>query len=248
MAETNVNDLIEILNVETRSVLNYVLKGAQPAIIDDGDKKALEVCKSSWQAEHKIVMKLIELASSVADESLVFDPAYPFVSARLNYAQALHLAGVMPAMIEAEIGAIRAHRVHVGPRLLPMVDQLIAAKEDGVLKMRALHESETAAKAKKALPGGAAQGATAAAAPAGGELGWRDADMPIGERLAAARGHTIADQLWAAMAQTDCTACGYDCEGYAKAIASGEEKDLTKCVPGESDTADALRKIMAAKK
>src|SRR5437773_7296295 len=33
--------------------------------------------------------------------------------------------------------------------------------------------------------------------------------------------------------QTDCGACGWDCEGYAKALASGETKDVSLCTPGE---------------
>src|ERR1019366_6038567 len=47
------------------------------------------------------------------------------------------------------------------------------------------------------------------------------------------------------MAQTDCTACGYDCEGYAKAIADGKEKDISMCVPGKAETEDVLKKLVA---
>ncbi|HEY4641596.1 MAG TPA: (Fe-S)-binding protein [Thermoanaerobaculia bacterium] len=46
------------------------------------------------------------------------------------------------------------------------------------------------------------------------------------------------------MAQTDCGACGWDCEGYAKAIASGETNDISLCVPGEEETLDMLKKLM----
>ncbi|HEX9458479.1 MAG TPA: (Fe-S)-binding protein [Thermoanaerobaculia bacterium] len=47
------------------------------------------------------------------------------------------------------------------------------------------------------------------------------------------------------MAQTDCTACGWDCEGYAAALASGESKDATLCVPGEAETETMLMQLLA---
>jgi sulfite reductase (NADPH) flavoprotein alpha-component len=46
------------------------------------------------------------------------------------------------------------------------------------------------------------------------------------------------------MAQTDCGACGWDCEGYAHAIATGETADITLCVPGEEETLDMLKQLM----
>lgn len=54
----------------------------------------------------------------------------------------------------------------------------------------------------------------------------------------------LKTKLFAAMAQTDCGACGWDCEGYAEAIAGGETKDITLCVPGEEETLDELKKLM----
>jgi sulfite reductase (NADPH) flavoprotein alpha-component len=54
----------------------------------------------------------------------------------------------------------------------------------------------------------------------------------------------LADKLMAAMAQTDCHACGYDCRGYADAIASGAESDLSLCLPGEAETQQMLEKLM----
>src|SRR5262249_5051597 len=43
----------------------------------------------------------------------------------------------------------------------------------------------------------------------------------------------------------DCGACGYVCKTYAEAIASGEEKDLTRCAPGGRETAKKLKELMA---
>ena len=60
-----------------------------------------------------------------------------------------------------------------------------------------------------------------------------------------AKAGDLALKLYAAMAQTDCTACGYDCEGYAKAIANGTEKNLTLCVPGKEETEDVVKRLMA---
>jgi NADH-quinone oxidoreductase subunit C len=77
------------------------------------------------------------------------------------------------------------------------------------------------------------------------EAPWHDPEKSIGERMALAAKGTLKDKLFAAMAQTDCTACGWDCEGYAAAIASGETKDLTLCVPGEAETEAMLKKLVA---
>jgi sulfite reductase (NADPH) flavoprotein alpha-component len=46
------------------------------------------------------------------------------------------------------------------------------------------------------------------------------------------------------MAQTDCTACGYDCEGYAAALAAGTEKDPNLCVPGKEETALVIKDLL----
>jgi sulfite reductase (NADPH) flavoprotein alpha-component len=56
----------------------------------------------------------------------------------------------------------------------------------------------------------------------------------------------LKTKLFAAMAQTDCTACGYDCEGYAAALAAGTEKDSNLCVPGKEPTAILLKELLKA--
>jgi NADH-quinone oxidoreductase subunit C len=76
------------------------------------------------------------------------------------------------------------------------------------------------------------------------EAPWHDPDKPLTERMEMAKNGSLMDKLFAAMAQTDCTACGWDCEGYADAIAKGETKDLTLCVPGEAETESMLKKLM----
>jgi NADH-quinone oxidoreductase subunit B len=71
-------------------------------------------------------------------------------------------------------------------------------------------------------------------------------DLTLPERMALASemGGNWETKLFAAMAQTDCGACGWDCEGYANAIATGETDDISLCVPGESETLDMLELLM----
>jgi NADH-quinone oxidoreductase subunit I len=73
---------------------------------------------------------------------------------------------------------------------------------------------------------------------------WHDPGLGLPQRLDLAKSKPLADKLMAAMAQTDCHACGYDCRGYADAIAAGTEKDLSLCLPGEAETQSALEKLI----
>jgi len=70
--------------------------------------------------------------------------------------------------------------------------------------------------------------------------------LTLAERMQMAEemGGALETKLFAAMAQTDCGACGWDCEGYAHAIAEGETKDISLCTPGETETLDMLKKLM----
>ena len=72
---------------------------------------------------------------------------------------------------------------------------------------------------------------------------WHDPSMGMQQRMDLAKPKPLADKLMAAMAQTDCHACGYDCRGYADAIASGAESDLSLCLPGEAETQQMLEKL-----
>lgn len=77
------------------------------------------------------------------------------------------------------------------------------------------------------------------------EMPWHDPAIALDERLKLAEGKSKPRVLMAAMAQLDCGACGYICQTYAEAIASGEEKDLTRCAPGGRDTAKKLKELLA---
>src|SRR5215831_4912169 len=83
-------------------------------------------------------------------------------------------------------------------------------------------------------------------APSKGEdLPWHDPILSLEERLLLAQGKPPEQVLMAAMAQTDCGQCGYLCRTYAQAIARGEEKSLSRCVPGGKATSRKLKELVA---
>ncbi|HEX3111446.1 MAG TPA: NADH-quinone oxidoreductase subunit C [Thermoanaerobaculia bacterium] len=100
--------------------------------------------------------------------------------------------------------------------------------------------------AEKKAPAPELAGVVADSAKPTEDAPWHDPDKPLTERMELAKAGSLKDKLFAAMAQTDCTACGWDCEGYAEAIAKGETKDLTLCVPGEAETESMLKQLVAA--
>jgi sulfite reductase (NADPH) flavoprotein alpha-component len=99
-------------------------------------------------------------------------------------------------------------------------------------------EIRTAA-APEVIPGDASDGASPA-------VPFHNENLTLPERMDIAQemGGGFETKLFAAMAQTDCGACGWDCEGYAKAIAEGETKDISLCTPGEDETLDMLKALM----
>ncbi|MGH9366693.1 MAG: (Fe-S)-binding protein [Thermoanaerobaculia bacterium] len=73
---------------------------------------------------------------------------------------------------------------------------------------------------------------------------FHDETIPLPKRMEMARDGNLALKLYAAMAQTDCTACGYDCEGYAAALAAGTERDPNLCVPGKEETLKIVKDLL----
>jgi len=98
-----------------------------------------------------------------------------------------------------------------------------------------------------AIDGTAVPSASAAAAEpeAAEDLPWHDPLLSLDERLDLAAGRKSPHVLMAAMAQLDCGQCGYFCETYAAAIASGAEASLTRCVPGGKATSRKLKELLA---
>ncbi|HKO59342.1 MAG TPA: (Fe-S)-binding protein, partial [Thermoanaerobaculia bacterium] len=93
------------------------------------------------------------------------------------------------------------------------------------------------AAAPEVIPADATDGASPAAP-------FHNENMTLAERMELAKNGDLKTKLFAAMAQTDCGACGWDCEGYGEALATGETKDITLCVPGETETLDMLKQLM----
>ena len=73
---------------------------------------------------------------------------------------------------------------------------------------------------------------------------WHDASLPIVDRMSLAEEKPIERKLMAAMAQLDCGSCGYVCQTYAEAIATGEETNLTLCSPGGKETSKMIKQLL----
>jgi len=73
---------------------------------------------------------------------------------------------------------------------------------------------------------------------------WHSPNYPMSRRLELASGRDLKSHLFAAMAQTDCMACGWDCDGYAQALASKVTRDVTLCIPGQPETETVLRSLL----
>jgi NADH-quinone oxidoreductase subunit I len=97
-----------------------------------------------------------------------------------------------------------------------------------------------------ATPAPATVPSAAELASGGEDWPWHDAGLDIKQRMELAKDRSLADKLMAAMAQTDCHACGYDCRGYADALGAGMTDDITLCAPGEEETAKMLEQVLKA--
>lgn len=73
---------------------------------------------------------------------------------------------------------------------------------------------------------------------------WHDSALPIVDRMELAEGKPTQRKLMAAMAQLDCGSCGYLCQTYAEAIASGDETNLTLCSPGGKETKQMIKRVL----
>jgi sulfite reductase (NADPH) flavoprotein alpha-component len=74
---------------------------------------------------------------------------------------------------------------------------------------------------------------------------WHDPDMSIDDRMELVKDQPLELKLMGAMAQLDCGQCGYLCRTYAKAIETGEETDLKRCVPGGKQTSKMVKRILS---
>jgi sulfite reductase (NADPH) flavoprotein alpha-component len=74
---------------------------------------------------------------------------------------------------------------------------------------------------------------------------WHDPAMPLPDRMKLADGKPLPRRMMAAMAQQDCSQCGYNCKDYADALFSKKEERLNLCVPGGKETARMLKNLYA---
>src|SRR3974390_1485325 len=77
------------------------------------------------------------------------------------------------------------------------------------------------------------------------EAPWHDPAMPLPDRMKLAEGRPLPRRMMAAMAQQDCSQCGYNCKDYADALFTKKEERLNLCVPGGKDTARMLKQLYA---
>ncbi|MGG5819242.1 sulfite reductase subunit alpha [Falsiroseomonas sp. HW251] len=99
------------------------------------------------------------------------------------------------------------------------------------------------------LYGGAAAAGNASSAPPpptapAEDFPWHDPALELDDRLKLAEGRPLERRLMAAMAQLDCGQCGYVCQSYAEALASGAETSAALCVPGAKATQKALKAML----
>lgn len=73
---------------------------------------------------------------------------------------------------------------------------------------------------------------------------WHDPSLEMAERMNLAVGRPLPRRLYAAMAQQDCGQCGYVCETYSAAVASGAEGRLNLCAPGGKETLRQIKALM----
>ena len=74
---------------------------------------------------------------------------------------------------------------------------------------------------------------------------WRNPALSLEQRLELSDGEELELRLWSALPQLECGQCGSSCHGYAQAIASGAEKELTRCAPGGRAIARQLEVLLA---
>ena len=243
MVAQTVDILTEALTLELHSALKYVVEQAWPSVIEDGDKADLQVLRDAWRKEERIVEEIGDAITKI-DGDPVISIAYPLSLARLNFVRPRHIVSMVLPFMRDEIRAFETLRLRVSEtdrRTGRLFDRLLG------IKRHALTMSETTAEKARARIEAEAAGEEVEVGGGGDqdlEFPWRDPDMELADRMTAAEKGSLFDKIFAAMAQTDCTACGYDCEGYARAIADKEDTDLGKCVPGEDETESMLKKLM----
>lgn len=159
-----------------------------------------------------------------------------------DFARAAVRDSVRPAH---EGPALRAEQARAQLRAAP----ISSVKRTPLPSVEKPKAAPAAVKTEPAQPAPAPSGALTAAAPTPAAAP-AAAPAPAPPAQAAAAPQSPAkfqEQLYEALSQTDCAACGYDnCNDYAHALVTGDTKDISLCVPGDEETKDKLKKLMTA--
>lgn len=257
MNQTSVKGLHELESQEVPVFLHYVVEAASPVCSDSHDERCLELLRERQKAEQDLVDRANELLLQRGGRPLDFP--VPFAMSRFNFMRPVNLAVVLKEAAARDLDLVTelAGRYEGQEELEARLSRYLLADLAGVKQEHVSSVDKLLAdiEAAKAADAAAAKGEVvetaeeesgeeAAGVVEEGDYPWHDEDLSLDERMELAKGKGKFEKLFAAMAQTDCTACGYDCEGYARAIADGEEKDLSKCAPGELETQEMLEAIM----
>jgi len=257
MTRNPVADAQRLWALEISDFLHYVVEVATPVVVRDYDREILAGFEECYEREQELAERIVDLLIDLG--SYPERPPYDMDLGHYNFLRPEVLCEEFIKTCERDLEVLKELRAAYAEsedlkerRLRHLLDDFIALREDfiarakklikGAEKARALEEAEAAGREveieeeEEAETGGE-----------GEEFPWHDDSLSLDERMELARNGGLFEKLYAAMAQTDCTACGYDCEGYARAIAEGEETDLTKCAPGEQETQEMLEKLVKGK-
>lgn len=241
-------DAVALWRRGSRNFLDYVVEVATPVELDDLDAAIIGALRVCYQAEMPVNERLLDLLVRLGKRP--DKPPFSPSMGQFNYVRGRNLGTAFLEAAAPEIEILRSHggRYEVAESLEErlfrgILRDYIAVREDCVKAVRRLLDED--AKAQALSRGEAPEEAEEApGAAVDNPYPWHDEALSLEERMKLAEGKGLFEKLFAAMAQTDCTACGYDCEGYARAIAEGEDTDLSKCAPGMDETREELKKLM----
>ena len=246
-------DARELLTLETSQLLAYITEVAAPITTDEGDKEALEIVTEWAEVDAALVDRVVELIVALGEAPV--RPPLGLQVSYYNFARAETLTRELGTVAPADLPLLEEmQNDYEGSEDLPerqllhLIDDFIAQRKTvlaGVEKLiHGIEATQTPTESDDSdTPAPAA--ATSEESTATEEFPWHDEDIELEDRMKLADKGGLFEKLFAAMAQTDCTACGYDCEGYARAIADGEEDDLSLCSPGGDETLEAIQDLKA---
>lgn len=254
MATTTRNipdDALALWRLEARGFLDYAVTVSAPVATEEVDEQVLLAFHEFVDEEVPLLKRLYQLLVRLglkADR-----PAYGLYAPQYNFVRPEKLGAVFVRMADQELAGMAEMAEHYADAVDSLEERLLKGILDDWIKLRQasvkriekiLADSD---RARAAAAGEEVEEVEEEAAAGDDEFPWHDEALTLEERMKLAEGKGLFEKLYAAMAQTDCTACGYDCEGYARAIADGEDTDLTKCAPGEIETQQELEKLAGKK-